>query len=86
MQRMISTRLDEAVIDALDRTTRKLRIPKRQFIEDAIRARVEHLSATDASDPWQDTLGAWDRRESVAATIRASRGPFRRTFARHHEK
>jgi len=39
MQRMISTRLDETLIDALDRASRKLRIPKRQFIEEAMDAR-----------------------------------------------
>ena len=39
MQRMISTRLDETLIDALDRASLKLRIPKRQFIEEAMDAR-----------------------------------------------
>jgi hypothetical protein len=85
MQRMVSTRLDEAVIEALERVTRKLRIPKRQFIEDAIRVRVRELAGADAADPWQATLGAWSRRESAVSTVRASRAAFRHSFERHHK-
>ena len=84
MQRMISTRLDETLIDALDRASRKLRIPKRQFVEEAIRARVQEVAGRDGTDPWQDTLGAWTRREGAAATVRTSRRAFRQAFARHH--
>ena len=84
MQRMISTRLDETLIDALDRASRKLRIPKRQFIEEAIRARVQEVAGRDGADPWHDTLGAWNRRESATATVRTSRQVFRGAFARHH--
>lgn len=84
MQRMISTRLDETLIDALDRASRKLRIPKRQFIEEAIRARVQEVADRDGTDPWHDTLGAWNRRERATATVRTSRRVFRGAFARHH--
>ncbi len=84
MQRMISTRLDEAVIEAVDRASRKLRIPKRQFIEDALRDRVDRVLGADGSDGWQATLGAWKRRESPRTTLRNARQAFRHGFQRHH--
>ena len=67
MQKIFSTRLDEATLNEMDRVTRKLGLSKREFLE-----------------VWAETLGAWQRRESGATTIRQARQTFRRSFGRHH--
>jgi hypothetical protein len=82
MQKIFSARLDEAVLDEMDRVTRKLRMSKRQFLEEAIHLRARGLSAERGDDVWSETLGAWNRHETSETTIRRARRAFRRTFDR----
>ncbi len=84
MQKVFSTRLDEATLNEMERVTRKLGMSKRQFLEEAIQLRVERLNLAEQGDVWGETLGAWQRRESGATTIRRARAAFRHTFARRH--
>jgi hypothetical protein len=83
MQKIFSTRLEEATLHELERATRKLGISKRQFLEEAIRLRAQEIHRSAAEDVWAETLGTWKRSETPAATIRRARRAFRRTFARH---
>jgi hypothetical protein len=84
MQKIFSTRLDEATLNEMERVTRKLGMSKRQFLEEAIQLRVERSSRDEQGDVWSETLGAWQRRESGATTIRRARRAFRQAFARRH--
>ena len=85
MQKIFSTRLEEATIDELTRVARRLGVPKRQFLEEAIRLRVRALTAPDGDDDiWSVTLGAWRRPEAPRTTVRRARRAFERGFARHH--
>jgi hypothetical protein len=84
MQKIFSTRLEEATLNEMERATRKLGISKRQFLEEAIQLRVERLSRDEERDVWSETLGAWQRREPGVTTIRRARRAFRHTFERHH--
>ena len=84
MQKIFSARLDEAALDEMDRVTRKLRMSKRQFLEEAIHLRARGLSAEHGDDVWSETLGAWSRDEKPETTIRRVRQAFRRTFDRRH--
>ena len=73
MQKIFSTRLDEATLNEMERATKKLGMSKRQFLEEAIQLRVERLGRDLEADVWSETLGAWQRRESGATTIRRAR-------------
>lgn len=84
MEKVFSARVDEAVLDDLDRAVRKLGITKRQFLEEAIRLRVQELAQQEDMDIWAETLGAWRRREAAAAIVRRARRHFQRSFERHH--
>ena len=84
MQKIFSTRLDEATLNEMDRVTRKLGLSKREFLEAAILDRVARLGVDKQEDVWAETLGAWQRRESGPTTIRLARQAFRRSFGRHH--
>ena len=86
MQKIFSARIDEAVLNELERVTRQRGISKRQFLEDAIREHAAEMSALGDGDIWGDTLGAWRRREQPETTIRRARQAFRRTFSRHHHE
>lgn len=84
MQKVFSTRLDESVLDEMERVTRRLRITKRRFLEEAIHRQAMELSGQEGSDVWTETLGAWRRREKPETTIRRAREAFRAGFERRH--
>ena len=84
MDKVFSTRLDEAVLDELNRVTRRLGVTKRRFLEEAIQLRARQSGAAGKADVWAETLGAWRRRESAPAIIRRARTEFRRSLERRH--
>jgi len=84
MEKIFSARLDEAVLDELDRVTRQLNMTKKQFLQEAIRMRAQQLRDKESTDVWTETLGAWGRREKPETTIRRTREKFRHSFERHH--
>jgi hypothetical protein len=86
MDKVFSTRLDEATLDELNRVTRRLGITKRRFLEEAIRLHAQQSGAAGDADVWAETLGAWRRRESARTTVRRIRQRFRQSFQRHHRR
>ena len=86
MQKIFSTRLEEATLHELGRATRKLGISKRQFLEEAIRLRAAGIDRHAGGDVWAETLGAWSRAERPETTVNRARRAFRRTFDRHHQR
>ena len=83
MEKIFSARLDEAILDELDRVTRQLGMTKKQFLEEAIRLRAQQLSGEAKVDIWAETLGVWRRAEEAETTIRNARRAFRRSFGRY---
>jgi hypothetical protein len=84
VDKIFSTRLDEAFFDELSRLTRRLRIAKRRFIEEAIRLRTQQSGADD-SDVWAETLGVWPGVRAPPPSSDAP-GESRRSFWRHHAR
>jgi len=85
LEKIFSARLDEAALDEMERVTRRLKMTKRRFLEEAIHLRAQQLGRED-TDIWSETLGAWKRKERPEATIRRARREFRRAFTRHHRE
>jgi hypothetical protein len=81
VQKIFSTRLDEAVLDEMDRVTRRLKITKRRFLEEAIHRQAVDLAGKEGTDVWDETLGAWDRKETPGTTVRRARAAFQRRFS-----
>ena len=86
MQKIFSARIDEAALNEMERATRRLKMSKRQFLEEAIRLRAEQAHRQKDDDVWTDTLGAWQRAERATTTIARARRAFQRTFDRHQEQ
>jgi hypothetical protein len=85
LEKIFSARLDEAALDEMERVTRRLKMTKRRFLEEAIHLRARQLGV-EGSDVWSETLGAWKRRERAETTIRKAREEFRRNFERRHRR
>lgn len=86
MDKVLSARLDETVVDELNRATKRRGITKKQFLEEAIRAHVGQRKGKTAKDVWGETCGTWRRREPAPATIRRARTAFNATMTRHHRQ
>ncbi len=86
MDKVFSTRLDEAVIDELNRLSRNLGIPKKRLLEEAILKRAKEEQQLPENDVWSETCGAWKRRESPQTTVRKTREAFESSMRRHHEE
>jgi hypothetical protein len=86
MEKIFSARLDEAALDEMERVTRRLKMTKKKFLEQAIHLCARQLDQGASQDVWSETLGAWKRKERTETTIRKARKQFRRNFERHHRE
>jgi hypothetical protein len=83
VDKVISSRVSEAVAHQIELLSRKLRIPKKRVIEQAILAYARQTAQEDDLDVFARTSGAWKRRGSPAATVKKSRKAFRDSMKRH---
>lgn len=86
MDKVVSTRLDETVVDELNRATKRRGITKKQFLEEAIRVHAGRSKGKTEQDVWEETCGAWRRREPPSTTIRRARTAFNATMTRHRRQ
>ena len=80
MEKVLSVRVDQAVLQQLTHAARQAGVSKKRFVEDAI---LQHARKTQDEDVWASTAGAWDRDETAAESIQASRNAFNRSMQRH---
>ena len=82
MDKIFSTRIDESVAYRIEELAKRLKIPKKRVIEEAVLAFAERNEPENGSDVFEETCGAWKRRESPAKTIEKARKAFRESMER----
>ena len=80
MDRVFSIRMDEAVVETLDRLARTLRTSRRQIVEEAIRLYSEAVE--QQRDAFDVAFGAWRRAESPQTLHRRIRAAFKESMHR----
>jgi hypothetical protein len=85
MDKVLSTRLPEEVIDELEEAARRLGITKKQFIEEAIRLRARAASRERTHEIIARAAGAWKRKEPPERTIEEIGTSFRRSWRRFED-
>ncbi len=83
MDKVLSARVDETVLEELNRVIKQRGITKKQFLEEAIRGHAARTGAAAAPDVWAETCGIWQRPESVPTTIRRARAALESSMRRH---
>ena len=81
MDKVLSTRIDEAVAHILDDLAATLRIPKKRIVEDAIRLYSDTFERK--ADPVDASFGAWRRSEPPDELHRRVRAAFEGAMHRH---
>lgn len=85
MDKVFSARIDESTVGRIDLLARELHTTKKHVIEQAITEYFDRVREERGVDMFDDTFGAWKRKESAEATVRRSRKAFRESMTRHHE-
>ena len=80
MDKVFSTRMDEAVIQTLDGLAATLRTSKKRIVEDAIRLYSESVEARP--DSFEAAFGSWRRSESPEQLHRQMRAAFANSMRR----
>ena len=70
MERIMSTRIDESVLNLINRIVKEKNISKKRIIEEAIRDFWQKIHAEKEVDLFADSFGAWKRDESAEETVR----------------
>ena len=83
MDKIMSTRMDEAVIQRIGMLAKKLGTSKKAILENAIRHYAEKMEAEFNLDLLEHTCGCWRRDESTSETVRSIKETMRESQERH---
>ena len=83
MERIVSTRMDEAVAQHIGMLAKKLGTSKKAVLENAIRYYVEKIEEEQSLDILTHTFGCWQRDESVAETLDVIKDTMRKSQERY---
>lgn len=83
MDKIFSTRVDEAIIQRIGLLAKRLNTSKKAIIEQAITAYSEKMEEEHNIDVLEQTFGAWKREETLEETIDQTKRVFRESIQRH---
>jgi predicted transcriptional regulator len=83
MDRILSARVDESVANSIGSLARRLHTSKKKIIERAIEMYAAKVNEEQEFDVFQQTCGAWSRKESAEQLVKRSRKAFRDSMRRH---
>ena len=84
MDKIFSTRVDEALVRQISAMAHELRTTKKAIVEAAIQAYAKTIAEEKHTDVLEQTLGAWRRKEAPEQTVERSRAAFRKAMQRRH--
>ena len=83
MDRVLSARVDESIVERISGLARQLHVSKKSVLERAVKALAEKVEAEGQGNVLDQTFGAWRRRESVGQTVKRARAAFQQSMERH---
>ena len=83
MDKIMSTRIDEAVIRHIGMLAKRLGTSKKAILENAVRHYVEKIEAEQGFDVLTHTFGSWQRDKSAAETVRTIKETMRKSQERY---
>lgn len=83
MDKIFSSRIDEAVIHKIGILAQKLNTSKKSIIETAIREYSQQIEKDHKIDILEQTCGAWQRTETPAETVKNVKDAFRKSMERN---
>ena len=85
MDKIMSTRIDEAVIGHIGMLAKRLGTSKKAVLENAVQYYAKKIEAEQGFDVLTHTFGSWQRDESAAETVQANKDTMRRSQERYKQ-
>lgn len=85
MDKILSARVDESVVQQIGNLAKQLNTSKKQIIEGAITLYAEKIEKETKKDILDQTFAAWQRNESARETVQKVRKSFRDSMERYKE-
>ena len=85
MDKVLSARVDETVVNNIGSLARRLHTSKKNIIERAIELYAAQVNREQEFDVFEQTFGAWRRTESAEQLVEASRKAIRDSIQRHQK-
>ena len=86
MDKIMSTRMDEALIRRVGMLAKKMGMSKKAVLENAVRFYAERIEEEDGIDVLYQTCGCWNREESADETWRLARNKMRESQERYKNR
>lgn len=83
MDKIMSTRMDEAVIRRIGMLAEMLGTSKKAVLENAVRCYAATVETEQGLDVFSHTCGSWQRKETADDTVRAVKAAMRSSQERH---
>lgn len=84
MDKVFSTKIDEAVAFEIEKLAKMLKIPKKKVIENAVRVYAREAGEASSEEVIDRSWGAWRREESPDQTAQRARAAFEISMKRLH--
>ncbi len=85
MDKILSARVDEAVIQQIGILANELNTTKKAIIEAAIKHYSEQIGLEKKINIFDKTCGAWKRSETEQESVSKARSAFNKSMKRHHQ-
>lgn len=83
MDKILSARVHESVIQRIGSLARRLHTSKKRIIENAVQQYADQIDREEQYDVFEQTCGAWRRKESAGKIVAEARRRFRESMERH---
>jgi predicted transcriptional regulator len=85
MDKILSARVHESVIQRIGSLARRLHTSKKRIIENAVQNYADQIDREDGFDVFEQTCGAWRRKELAGRIAGEARKTFRKSMERHQK-
>ncbi|MBI4309645.1 MAG: hypothetical protein HY591_04870 [Candidatus Omnitrophica bacterium] len=83
MDKILSARVDEGVLNKIALLAQALHTSKKKVIESAVQLYAQKIETVNQLDVFAQTSGAWKRRETASEIVQQVRNEFRKSMYRH---
>jgi hypothetical protein len=85
MDKILSARVDEMVLNKISFLAQKLHISKKKVIEGAVQLYAQNMEAAGKMNVFEQTSGAWKHKEPIDQTAVLAKNAFRKSMERHQQ-
>ena len=85
MDKILSARVDEMILNKISFLAQKLHVSKKKVIEGAVQMYAQRIESAGDMDVFAQTSGAWKRKESMEQTVTHAKNAFKKSMQRHHQ-